>query len=86
MIDLRDKDQAAALKSNIHAVFESAPGKEVMEFLEQTCCWYQSCLVPGDPDMTLINDGKRQVLATIKTIMRLNADQISGLVRAKEGD
>jgi len=84
MIDLRDRNQAAALKSNMHAVFESPQGKDVMEFLEHSCGWYQSCLVPGQPDLTLINDGKRQVLATIKTIMRLDPDQITNLVKAKE--
>lgn len=84
MIDLKDRDQVASLKSNIHATFESPQGKEVMTFLEQSCGWYQSCLVPGNPDLTLINDGKRQVLATIKTIMRLDADQIVTLVKSKE--
>lgn len=84
MIDLRDRDQAASIKSALHVVFESPQGKDVMEFLEQSCGWYQSCLVPGNPDLTLINDGKRQVLATIKTIMKLDADQIVRLVKSKE--
>jgi len=84
MIDLKDKDQVASLKSSLHVLFDSPQGKEVMEFLEQSCGWYQSCLVPGQPDLTLINDGKRQVLATIKTLMRLNADQIVNLVKSKE--
>ena len=84
MNKLTDRDYVAGLKSNIHATFESPQGKEVMKFLEQTCCWYRSVWEPGSPDMTLINDGKRQVVATIKTIMECNPDQIVEMARQKE--
>jgi hypothetical protein len=78
------REEAAALKSNMHACFDSPQGKEVMSFLERSCCWYRSVWVPGEPDMTLINDGKRQVLATIKSILDLNPDQIAELSRRAE--
>lgn len=83
-MNLKDRSDAAALKSNMHATFDSPQGKEVMAFLENTCCWYQSVLDPNSPDMTLINDGKRQVLATIKTILNLSPDQIVLLAEQKE--
>ncbi len=85
-MNLKDREQAKALKSNMHAVFESPQGQEVIRFLEASCCWYQSVLVPGNPDMTLINDGKRQVLATIKTILRLSPDQISALAEKSDNN
>jgi hypothetical protein len=84
MNSLTDKAYVAGLKSNFHATFDSPQGKEVMRFLEQTCCWYQSILVPSNPDLTLINDGKRQVVATIKTILELSPEQIVNLAEQKE--
>ena len=83
-MDLTDKGYVSGLKSNVHAVFDTPQGQEVMAFLEQSCGWYQSIFVPGDPNMTLINDGKRQVVATIKTILALSPDQIVALTKQKE--
>jgi len=84
MNKMTDIKYVQGLKSNVHAVFDSPQGKEVMNFLEATCCWYQSVLVPSEPDMTLINDGKRQVVATIKTILSLSPEQIVALAQQKE--
>jgi len=84
MKDLRDINVVREVKSNMHATFDTPQGKEVMAFLEQTCCWYQSVFVPNSPEMTMINDGKRQVLATIKTILALSPEQLVLLVKQKE--
>lgn len=84
-MDMTSKVYVDGLKSNFHAVFDSPQGKEVIRFLEKTCCWYQSTLVPGQPEMSQQNDGKRQVLATIKTILELSSDQIIQLTKEKEG-
>lgn len=84
-MNLTDRDTVVGIKSNFHATFDSPQGKEVIRFLEQTCCWYQSTFDPSHPDLTFINDGKRQVLATIKTILELNPDQIVALAKQKEG-
>jgi hypothetical protein len=73
---MTDKEYVSGLKHNMHMVFDTPQGKEVLRFLEVHCCWYKSVFVPDSPDMTLINDGKRQVIATIKTILELNPDQI----------
>lgn len=83
-MDLTDKIYVESLKSNFHATFDSPQGKEVIKFLEKTCCWYQSTLMPGHPELSQQNDGKRQVLATIKTILELSADQIVQLTTEKE--
>lgn len=77
--DMTDIDYIKALKSNFHATFDSPQGKEVIRFLEKACCWYQSVLVPSDPNMTLINDGKRQVLGTILTILNCTPEQLEAL-------
>ena len=80
-MNLADIDYVRGLKGNMHSVFDSPQGKEVMEFLEMSCHWYQSCLVPSHPDLTLVNDGKRQVIATIKTILKLSPEQIAALAQ-----
>jgi len=84
MNSMTDPDYAKTIKSDMHATFDSPQGQEVMKFLEQSCCWYQSVYHPGSPDMTLINDGKRQVLATIKTILNLSPDQLVALAIQSE--
>ena len=81
---MTDINYVTGLKSNFHTTFGSPQGQEVMKFLEQTCCWYKSVFDPACPDMTLINDGKRQVVATIKTIMELTPQQIVALAQQKE--
>jgi len=80
-MNLKDVEEAAALKSNMHATFDTPQGKEVMEFLEKSCCWYNSCFDPSHPDLALINDGKRQVLATIKTILKCSPQQIAAMAK-----
>ena len=84
-MDMSDPNEVGALKSNMHAVFDSPQGKEVLRWMEISCGWYHSIYSPQDPNMTLINDGKRQVIATIKTILELNTDQIVQLTKQKEG-
>ena len=77
-------DYAVGLKSNMHATFDSPQGKEVLRYLEDACGWYRSVYVPGaDRDEVLINDGKRQVLATIKSILELNPEQIATLAEGE---
>lgn len=82
---MTDRGYVSGLKSNFHATFDTPQGKEVMMFLEQTCCWYKSVWSPNQPDLTLINDGKRQVVATIKTILECSPEQICSLAETKEG-
>ena len=84
MNNMTDKNYVSGLKSNMHACFDTPQGKEVMRFLELTGCWYRSCWDPQHPDMTLINDGKRQVVATIKTILECSPEQIINLAKQKE--
>lgn len=76
MINMADRAEVSKLKSDMHATFDTPQGKEVMKFLEMSCKWYASVWDSQNPDMTLINDGKRQVVATIKTILALSPDQI----------
>lgn len=73
------------LQSNLRATFESASGKEVMNFLENSCGWYESIFDPVNRDIILLNAGKREVLATIKTLLKLTPEQIVAMAKEKEG-
>jgi hypothetical protein len=83
-MNMTSYEDVKGLKANLHAVFDTAQGKEVMRYLEVACGWYHSVYSPQNPEMTLINDGKRQVLATIKTILELSPEQIVTLAKQKE--
>jgi len=83
-IDLTNIDYVKGLQSNLRAVFESPAGKEVMDYLEQACGWYHSVYDPTNMDMCLINDGKRQVVATLKSLLREKPEDITALVKQKE--
>ena len=45
-----------------------------MAYLEEICGWYDFSDV--DPNIVMIKHGKRQVLATIKTLLELSPEQI----------
>ncbi len=77
MIDLTKIDDIKGLQSNIRSSLETAPGKEVVKFLEQICGWYD--FNETDKDRILIGHGKRQVLATLKTLMRLKPEEIRAI-------
>jgi len=76
---LRDLEYVKTLKGNLRLSFESPQGKEIMEFLEDLCGWYD--LAETDPDKILMAHGKRQVLATIKTLLKLKPEEIVALTQ-----
>ena len=78
---LDNLDDVKRLQSNLHVVFDGEPGKEVMRFLENSCGWYESIFDPINKDRILINAGKREVVATIKTLLRLPAEEIVQLAK-----
>ena len=84
MIDLRDPDQAAALKSNIHATFDTPQGQETMRFLEQIGSWIPNIMDPMDTNSIISRDANRRLVGTIKTIMALSTQQIVELSKGGE--
>jgi hypothetical protein len=82
MIDLKNLDQVKGLQSNMRTVFESPSGKEVISFLEHICGWYD--FKETDRDAIMMGHGKRQVLATIKTLLKHSAEQIQAIANLKE--
>lgn len=84
-MDLKNIEEVKGLQSNLRACFDNPQGKEVMKFLEEACGWYESIFDPVNKDMILINAGKREVVATVKTLIRLDANQVVELAKQKEG-
>lgn len=82
MIDLKDLTKVKILQSNMRATFDNAHGKEVMTFLDQLCGWFD--FHAFDTNQILIAHGKRQVLATIKTLLSLKPEEIVALNREEE--
>ena len=76
-MSLRDINYVKTLQGNLRGAFATASGTEIMKFLESVCGWYD--FKDTDPNLILIAHGKRQVLATIKTIMESTPEQIVAL-------
>ena len=72
--DLKDIDNVKELQSNLRATLDTPQGKEIIAFLEDACGWFD--FSETDPNMILIKHGKRQVLATLKTLLLHSAEQI----------
>jgi hypothetical protein len=81
MIDLTKLDQIKGLQQNMRQVFENPTGQEVMKFLEQVSGWYD--FNETDREKILVAHGRRQVLATIKSLLDHPAEHIQQL--AKQG-
>lgn len=79
---LTDIDYVKGLKANLRATLDTDAGKEVIKFLEQLCGWYD--FTETDTNRILISHGKRQVLATIKTLIELTPEQIVAIAKEQE--
>lgn len=85
-MNLTNLDEVKALQSNLRASLDTPQGREVMKFLEEACGWYESIFDPTNRDMILINAGKREVVATLKTLLKLDANQVVELAKQKEAN
>lgn len=84
MVNLEDKNYVEALKSNMHATFDSPQGKEVMAFIEAIGGWMPSVYDSSDTNEIIARDANRRMIGTIKTILELSPEQIVAL--AQQGD
>ena len=82
MVNLSNIGEVIALQSDLRATLDTPQGKVIVKFLEEICGWYDFSEV--DPNMILIKHGKRQVLATIKTLLNLKPEEIVAMSQAQE--
>lgn len=83
MIDFKNIEDVKRVQQAIRGVYDGPHGKDAMKFMEQICGWFD--FQETDKDIILMQHGKRQVLATIKTFLTLNPEQIVALAK-KEND
>lgn len=79
MRDIQDRDQAKALKANMHAAFDTPQGQEVMKYIEQIGSWYPTIEDSGETNDIIARDANRRLIGTLKTILILTPDQIVAL-------
>ena len=84
MVNLSDPDYVRALKSNIHATFDSPQGKEVMLFIEEVGGWCPNVLDSMATNDIIARDANRRLIGTIKTLLTLSPEQIIAL--AEQGE
>jgi hypothetical protein len=82
MTDLSNLSHVKRIQGELRQVFESPSGQEVMKFLEEICGWYD--FSREEPNAILMAHGKRQVLATLKTLLNCSAEQVQ-LVAKQQG-
>lgn len=82
MIDLTHPDEVRRLQDSLRVAFDTPQGEELMELLEQICGWYN--FHESDTNKVLINTGKRQVLATIKTLLTTSPEQVAQLAEMEQ--
>lgn len=83
MFDLTKLDDAKKVTSAAR-VLNTPDGKELIRFLEQTCGWYDSVFDNDNRDYILVKAGRREVLATLKTLTQLSAEEIQAVAQ-KQG-
>ena len=81
-MNLADINEVKILQSNLRASLETDQGKEVMKWLEELCGWYD--LGDTQTEIVLNKNGRRQVLATVKTLLECTAEQIVAVATKEE--
>lgn len=80
--NLLDIEYVQGLQSNLRASLGSNEGAEVILFLEEISGWYD--FSSRETNEILINHGKRQILATIKTLLRLKPEEIVAIAEREQ--
>lgn len=76
MMDMTNIDEVRALKSNLHATFDTTQGKEAMKFMQEIGGWFPSVFDSMDTNAIIARDANRRLLGTVRTILDLKAEQI----------
>ena len=77
MINLTDIDSIKVIQSNLCTL--PIGDKENMKVMEQLCGWVD--FNDTEPNTVLIKNGKRSILATIKTLLECTPEQIVALTK-----
>jgi hypothetical protein len=81
MIDMTNLEQVRALKSNLHATFDSSQGKEAMKFMKDISGWFPTVFDSNETNDIIARDANRRLLGTIRTILELSPEQLVALAQ-----
>jgi len=81
---LTDIEYVKGLQKNLRASLETPQGQEVMKFLEVLVGYDSSIYDPTSKENTWVRDGVRQVVSTLKSLMKNKAEDIVSLAKLKE--
>ena len=73
-------DEIKLLKQNVHLVFDSPQGQEVMKYIEKIGNWYPTIYDSMETNAVIARDANRRLIGTLKTIMELSSEQIIALM------
>ena len=79
MVDMKDLAQAKRLKQDIHLVFDTPQGKDVLKWMQELGGWYPTVWDSMETNEIIARDGNRRLLGTIRTILELTPEQIVAL-------
>lgn len=63
-------------KRDFQLTFKSPSGERVLADLAPFCRETESCVVPGDRDMTMVLEGRREVMLRIRQYLDLPIEQL----------
>lgn len=84
MIDMNDVRVVKKLKQDIHFVFDSPQGKDVLEFIKDISGWIPTKWDSSETNDIIARDANRRLIGTILTILELSPDQIVACANQSE--
>ena len=84
MIDLTNIDDVKALQSNLRVTLGSAPGKEVMKFMEQIGGWFPNVFDSLETNEVIARDANRRLIGTLKTLIDASPEAIVQLAKKED--
>jgi len=70
------KTDPKVLKAAYSSIFKGDMGKIVMNDMKEWCHINKTSLVPGQPDLTAFNEGKRFMFLRICSMAKIDLDKI----------
>lgn len=86
MINMSDLGQVRKLKQDLHLVFDTPQGKDVLRFMQELGGWYPTVWDSMETNDIIARDANRKLLGTIRTILELAPEQIVVLANKGEND
>ena len=75
-------DEIKELKNAFIECFGTKAGRKVLNHLELMGFIHTSTHVPGDSDSTSVNEGNRQMVLHIKSMIELPPDRLEEIIKA----